>query len=338
MAVNIPVMPPVWKPVERQYPITQRENVMRALNHEKPVWMPNLYGDSQMVNSALNKDVGARTTDGVDWFGTFYKYEESQKGTTPMPGLLNDITEWREKFKAPDLSQFDWKGEAAEFKRDPNKALYMRMSNGTFERLHICMGFEQALVDLISEPEECAAFFEYYTDYKIDLFTRMNDVYHFDYVVCADDYGTKRAPFFSTELFEATLLKPQRRFVEAVHKAGVKFIHHCCGKIDSFIPYFVEEIGYDGLEIQDLNDLKSILKTYGDKICFNVKPDPQLVFNDEATEEQVIENVRELVDTYGAHVSQGSGALGNVSSSFENLYYAAEKELYEYSLEKYRGL
>lgn len=335
MAINIPAMSPSWPPVERISPISPRENLMLALEHKKPLWMPNLYADSQMVISRLNRDGVPKDREGYDWFGTWYAYSPSVGLNQPSGGVFDEVTEWREKVKWPDLQSIDWKSELESFHRDERKALYMRFSNGIFERLHAFEDFEQAMVDLITEPDECRALFERIADYKIELFNCLRDVYPLDYIVAADDYGTARGPFFSTELFEATILEPTRRFVKAVQARGTKFIAHCCGKVDVFIPYLVEELGVDGLEIQDINDIPGIMAKYGDRVLVEYKADPNIVHDDEASGETMLEHIRSIVDNFGACAFPGSGVAMNLQSSFRDKYYLMEEELYRYSLAKY---
>ena len=336
----IPVMPKPWPQVERQYPISRRENLMLAMNHQKPVWMPNLYGSSQEFRSTIARDSPIeRTQDSTDWFGVEYKYSEAQGSNTPQGNLLNDITEWEDKIKWPDLSQFDWEADGKTIERNPELALFMRMSNGPFERLHMIEGFEQALVDLITEPEAVEAYLERLVDFKIDMFNHIRDHVELDYILAADDWGTMRAPFFSTDAFEKTILRPTKRFVKAVQARGTKFIAHCCGVIEQFVPYMVDEIGFDVLEIQsNLNDVSTILAKYGDRVTVEFHSAAQLVHDPDMTEERIREYGRAIVDNYGAHAVAGAGTIVSVSSSFENIYYALEGELYDYSLEKYKGL
>jgi len=338
--IKIPTIPPMWPPVKRDYPVTPRENLMLALNHKKPYWMPDYYKSSQMFLSSIARDAPIeRDRDAVDWFGVEYKFSAMQGSNTPMGNVLNDITEWEEKIKWPDLKQFDWAADGARLERDESLALYMRMSNGPFERLHALEGFEQALIDLITEPEAVRAFLERLVDFKIELFNCIRDHVPLDYIVAADDWGTARAPFFSTETFEKTILEPTKRFVKAVQARGTKFIAHCCGVIEPFVPYMVEEIGFDGIEIQTtLNDVAAILEKYGDRITVNYAVKAELVHDPDTTEEQIRSYVRGIVDNYGAHVVPGSGVMINCTSSFENIYYAMEDEVYTYSRSCYEGL
>ena len=260
MVSKIPIMPAPYPLVERDTPISPRENLMRALNHEKPMWMPDIFRDSQHVSCKSSRDMApSKGAAGVDWFGTNYIYSDTAGCNMPGGGVMDDITEWREKIEWPDLASMDWSHDADGFVRDENRALYSHLSNGIFERLHAFEGFEQCLLDLITEPDECRDFFNRVADYKIELAMKYIDVFPLDFMLCADDYGTARAPFFSTAMYEDLLLEPTRRFVKAIQSRGVKFIAHCCGKVMEFLPYFVDELGVDGVELQRINDLVPVI-------------------------------------------------------------------------------
>ena len=339
MSCKIPVMPTPWPPVVRDTPITPRENLMRALNHEKPMWMPNLYMDSQYVTCKSSRDMApSKLEAGVDWFGTNYIYSDSIGCNMPAGGVFDEVTEWREKVKWPDVKSMDWSHDADGFVRDENRPLYTRLSNGIFERLHAFEGFEQCLLDLIVEPDECRDLFNRLADYKIDLAMKYIDVFPFDFIVIADDYGTAKAPFFSTAMYEDLLLEPTRRYVKAIQSRGVKVISHCCGKVMDFVPYFVNELGVDGVELQNLNDLPAIVNQYGDKLLVEVQPLPTVMYETEMTDEQLIAHAHEIVDTYGAHVNPGSGATCACGGGLQHNFEVMERELYNYSLEKYRNL
>ena len=339
MACKIPLMSPVWPGVKRETPITRRENLMRAFAHEKPMWMPDLYADTQFVTSRMSRDMApSKGAAGVDWFGTQYIYSDTAGINMPHGGVFDCVTEWREKVHWPDLEAVDWQKDAEGFVRDETKALAMRMSNGIFERLHAFEDFEQALVDIFVEPEECRALFERIADYKIELFNHHRDVFPLDYIIAADDYGTALAPFFSPELYEEILLEPTKRFVEAVHARGTKFLAHCCGKVEVFVPYFADVLQVDGVELQTINDLPALTKQYADRLLFEERCDAGIIHNDAVTDEEIIAHAHRIVDTYGAHVCPGSGGAINVQSSFEHTYYLLENEIYQYSLEKYKEI
>ena len=64
---------------------------------------------------------------------------------------------------------------------------------------------------------------------------------------------------------------------------------HCCGKMEAFLPYIVNDIKADILEIQTINDLRMVLDTYGAKTSPIYTPDPYIMYNPATTAEQARE-------------------------------------------------
>ena len=56
-------------------------------------------------------------------------------------------------------------------------------TSGPFERLHDLMGFEGALCALVTNPEECEAFFSRLCDFKIEQIKRLTEHYDVDMVL-----------------------------------------------------------------------------------------------------------------------------------------------------------
>ena len=337
----IPVLAPKMPKPERDYPISERENLMRAFRHEKPMYMPFLYQATQWYMPKAYGDFNRmRVKDGVDWFGTHYQYEETQEGMTPVPPyVMEEILDWRDVLHFPDLKSMDWGPDNKEFVRDENLALACRcLWHGTFESLHFFEGFQQALVDLVSEPEECHEFFERMTDFKIDMLNLQAAHYDFDYVCHNDDWSTAKSQMFSCPLFEETLLEPHIRLAEAARATGAQYMVHTCGKMEVWLPYLVNDIKADVVEIQNINDTDYILETYGDKLTVEYTPDFNIMYNPETTAEQAREYARSIVDRFGAHKHKGSGVVMHMHGNIPESYYAFEDELYNYSLEMYKDL
>lgn len=336
---RIPLMQRPMPHPKHDYPITPRENLLRVFRHEKPMWMPGIFQSTQWPNCLVFEDMPPdMTKDGVDWFGTKYKYEAAQDGPTPVPGLFEEIDEWKEKMIYPDLSKIDWKGAAATFKRDESLALGFRLGNGNFERLHMSEGFEQALCDILIEQEACKEFFDRNGEYKVELFHYLNDAYHMDFACHNDDWATAKAQFFSNEVFENTLLDSAVALADAVHEAGCGYMLHCCGMMEAFLPYIVNDIKADLLEIQTINDMRMILDKYGAKTSPIFSPDPYTMYDPDTTVEEARAYAREIVDKYGAHTCEGSGAVVKVTGASPEVFYAFEDEIYHYSMEKYKNL
>ena len=62
--------------------------------------------------------------------------------------------------------------------------------NGMFERMYACMGFENALMALIEDPESCKDFFHAMADWKIEYFKKIGKYYDIDILNAHDDYGS----------------------------------------------------------------------------------------------------------------------------------------------------
>lgn len=338
---RVPVQPPPMKKAVHDWPITPGENLMRAFRHEKPKYVPCLYQATQFIIPKAYADITQKRdgTDCTDWFGTFYKYEAEQEGVTPRPPyVLDDVTEWRDKIDWLDLGKLDF-SVIDNYVRDESLAQACRcFGNGTFEQLHFLEGFEQCLIDMLDEPEECHDFFERLTDFKIDMYLRQNDVFHYDYACHNDDWSNARAQFFSCATFEKTLRDCAVRLAEAVRSTGARYMFHTCGKMGVWLPYIVNEIKADLIEIQSINDTKEILQTWGDRLTVEYMPDPYIMYNPATTAAQAREYARSLVDEFGAHVNPGSGFAVRLVGNIPESYYAFEDELYNYSLKMYKDL
>lgn len=337
--VKIPTMAKPWPEVERDYPISKRENIMRVFNHEKPKWMPDIYRDVNYLYFPTDNDGPANFKgDSCDWFGVQYQYSEAQGSPTPMVGVMDSVEDWKEKVIFPDVNALDWRKGLEDYVPDHSKAFACRDGNGTFERLHMLESFDNALTDIFLEPELCHELFERIAQYKIDLFDNKTALFDFDFFMINDDWGTAHGPFFSTELFEQTLLGPTLEYCRHIKEKGLPLAFHNCGKNQVFMPYLIDKLKADVLEIQPLNDLEAIFEEYGDRVSIIVQPDPYVMFDPDTTPEQARAHARELVDRYGAQRYRGGGALIAARGGFEETFYAFENELYEYSSKLYANL
>jgi hypothetical protein len=334
-------MPNFYLRKKYDVPLPERENLLRALNHEKPLYMPCIETASASAPFGIYPDLpDTPFCDGYDWFGVFYKFSESQRSSTPQGSILpSGIREWRRDIKWPDMDARDWRVHVDEYHREPDQAAVTRYPCGLFEELHAFEGFEAALIDLITEPGECKAFFERMADHKIAVNKRLHDIYHFDAVYYQDDWGTSRGPFFAMDLFRETILEPTKRIVKTYREElGQKVIFHNCGLINDFVPVLVDEIHADALEIQSINDTAGILKEYGDRVTLMYLPDLTILYDPDTTPKIAREYAREVVDAYGAHKNPGAGIVTAGTAHSEEVADAYLEEIFLYSSKQYANL
>ena len=253
---------------KHNYPITPKENMLRMLRGEMPLWVPNQTQDNNAIQPEIMLDAKARNHGGIDWFGIEWEYEPLTKAAMVKPGTraLSDLTNWREEIKVPDLNAIDWqkdyeenyKGRIAE-----DRFSYFVIVNGFFERLADLTSFEDAFCYLLEEPEELTAFYDKLAEWHIQLIRIAKEVYHTDMILFHDDMGTQISTFFSPNTYKELFLPQYKKITKAAHDMGMYIALHSCGCIKTLMPLIIEA-GFDAWEGQEsANDMASIMEEYG---------------------------------------------------------------------------
>ena len=321
-----------------EYPIDIRENFKRAYTRNNPVWVPNTMTDMcNVMNSVLTGAPEADWTrkdryDWTDWFGVEWTFVPDAGGPMLKPGtqFLDDITKWESRVKFPDLNAYDIKGCCETWlkeKYEPGKILHVNIGQGCTERLVALLGgYTDAMVALAVEPEAVKDFLEAFVDFTIKFFDKLYEYLPIDMITYHDDWGTERDTFFSERMMEEIVYDPTKRLFDHFKSKDLCLEHHCCGRIERFLPYMVEQ-GADFLQIQArANNIKMLKEKYGDKIGFNV-----MVMADSENIEDVQANVRKVVDTYG----KGGGLYSGVMGGTPKAVWDTVMELFAYSREYY---
>ncbi len=141
----------------------------------------------------------------------------------------------------------EWK--AAGFntcRANPDRFIVGVLGWGLFERSWNLRGFENALMDAITEPEFFAEMLDRLTELYIQ-FVRYTVDLPVDGILFGDDWGDQRGVVMGPARWR-TFLKPRwARIYAEVHKAGKITMGHSCGSVAEIIPDLAE-IGLDVLE------------------------------------------------------------------------------------------
>jgi len=257
--------------------ITPRENALMAYRHETPMWIPTFLTDMKFYCPYFTIEKYLGTETGKDMFGVSWTYEPNVAACMVTPWVkpvLEDIADWREVVKFPDLDALDWEAQSKQdmstvTPEDEDKLFVVIVLNGPFERLHALMGMENALCALVEDPEACYDFFGAMADHKIAYYKKVKQYYRVDLINGHDDYGTNDRMFMSPETWRK-LIKPHlKRIVDAVHEMGLPYQHHSCGYIEPIIEDLVE-IGVDAIDtLQACNkNVGELKKKFGKQITF----------------------------------------------------------------------
>ena len=317
------------------YPITPKENMLRMLNGEMPLWVPNQDIDNNALQPLVMPDAQARNFGGTDWFGIEWMYEPNTKAAMVKPGFirLDDITRWEEELVFPDLNAIDWKKDYEENYKAriaPERFTYFVIVNGLFERTADLISFEEAFMALLEEPETLTAFYDKLTDWHIQLIKIAHDVYGTDMILFHDDMGTQKSTFFSPDTYRELLLPQYQKITKAIHDMGMYACIHSCGNISTLMPLFIEA-GWDAWEGQDTaNDKKAIMEQYGKDLAQCTL----WMVPAELSDEEAVQHVHQKVDDL-ARTGRFAARLRDVKG---NRGVNLAEELYRYSREMYLNL
>ncbi|KPU45844.1 methylcobalamin:coenzyme M methyltransferase [Oxobacter pfennigii] len=287
---------------------TVKENYIRALNHQKPYWVPD--STTGICRPGFSDDYEKGPIGGgYDAFGVRWVCPNSGAGAPiPAPGefLLKDITEWNKVVKFPDVDAIDWRryADTALINYDKEtQFLEFGSGNGPYERLGALMGFEEALIAMYEEPEAAYDLIGAITDYKIKVAEKVAKYYKADAFTIYDDIATEQHPFMAPETYR-NLIKPHhKRLFDAVRNLGMYPIQHTCGKADMLIEDFIEAGAQAWSAVQPTNDIEGILQKYGDRFTiiggYNTNGAPGYSMD----EEIIRAEVRRCYDTYGKYNS-----------------------------------
>jgi hypothetical protein len=260
--------------------LSPRENYLRTLRHEENEYVPICWGpgagaDVALVGLFCPTDAGLESTGSVDGYGVRWVPSDSANGARiPAPGefILKDVTRWKKDITIPDVENYDWQKiveqEYAFFNTDGNKqALDFIAGTDVWERLAALMGFENAMIALLEEPEACDELFTAITDHKIRLAEKVAKYYKADVFVNFDDIATERNLFMSPDTFRS-LIKPHwKRLHSAVENLGMIPVQHICGYAETCIEDYIETGAAAWNSAQPTNDVAGILAKYGDRFC-----------------------------------------------------------------------
>lgn len=310
--------------------LTSRENALVAMNGGKPDFVPCTFEASQFICPDWMQEAPAMFSGpGPDGYGVHQTPTESAAGmytpTAGVPMVLEDVCDWENVVKFPDYTGFDFEEEyrkdKAIFHLDPeNKVQDFYCPNGMFERLHFLMGFEEAMIAVMTDPEAVSALASKIADKKIEIAQIAAKYYKPDYFTYLDDYAFAKGAFMSTDTFREVFKPHYKRIIDAVHSFGMKFKTHCCGKMESLLDELLD-MGIDALDpVQPLNNIPEMKKKTLGRIGLMGGLNVQGVVDVKGMPEEAIRaEVRRCIDEYapqGGYVMFGASLFMYTPSAY----------------------
>ncbi|MGI5971144.1 MAG: uroporphyrinogen decarboxylase family protein [Oscillospiraceae bacterium] len=252
--------------------MTERENLLLALNHETPKWTPYYSHDVAIVSSSLMNEDGP-IGGGLDYWGVKWIHDDMG----PMvdvndPPLIDDVTRWRELIRVPDIDAMDWKKQceedlAAQKPDRDNKLVILFTKKGFCERLMALLGYEGFLISLYEEPEAVCDLLDTLADFRCKMLDRL--IYYFkpDIVICGGDFSSGTNLLMAPDVWRKIIKPYIKREIDVVRSHGLFVDFHSCGKCESVVEEFYEMGAHLWSSAQVMNDINSLLTKLENRMC-----------------------------------------------------------------------
>jgi uroporphyrinogen decarboxylase len=201
--------------------------------------------------------------------------------------------------RGDDPSRFTGvRDEALRLRSETPFALCTGISGVVYEVCWNMRGLEQWFIDLLTNPEFCAALLDrvlrFWIDFETLFMKEVGDLV--DVVMIGDDLAGQNGPLFSPKIYRR-IVKPRQKALVAHLKSltRAKIWYHTCGDCAGYIPDLIDN-GIDILNPVQIGlknmDPRTLKKRYGKKLVFwggGIDPQHVLPF---AGPDEVREHVR----------------------------------------------
>jgi hypothetical protein len=258
--------------------LSPKENYLRALRQEEyeyvPYWQGGVGGLDVVLWGFLSPiENGQPQNNYIDGYGVRWAGNDSVVGArTPAPGefILKDITRWKTTLTMPRVDSVDWQKlgeeEAALWGIDRDKQALAFFGSGIWLRISALMGFEEAMIALVEEPDACNDLFTAITDLDIQQLEKAAQYWKPDVFYHGDDIATDKNPFMSPETYRVLIKPHHKRLYDAAKNLGMIPVQHTCGHAESLVEDFIEIGAAAWSSVQISNDIAGLLDKYGSQI------------------------------------------------------------------------
>lgn len=250
-------------------PISPRDNFIRVLTYQIPVWIPVIQTDCTIFDSAM-----------LPMMTEYYARRTGNKGQ-----LWQNTEEIR-------LEREQQKGQAA---KQNGKAVLFMMNEGLFQCLTRGTNYTDVFSRIQKDKRGACKRLEEMTDRMILALELAKQCYEPDMVVFDDDMGIGKSSFLSPILFEKLLLPYYQSINIAAHDMGMVTTIKSYGYVEEQIENFIRS-GFDFWEGQDeFNDMERITEEYRDVLglIYTCK------IPYEVTDSQYHQLLQEVLHTFG---------------------------------------
>ncbi|MDR3305219.1 MAG: uroporphyrinogen decarboxylase (URO-D) [Clostridiales Family XIII bacterium] len=290
--------------------LTVRENFLQTIHRDgKPDRLVNGYEFMGLIVpdpllKASNHGL-RRGEQGKDAYGVVWTWSEDQPAAAPLPHadvlVIKDVTAWEDTLVFPNLEALDWSGakEHAAALAGTDKFSAAFFPSGLFERLHFLMGFENALVNLMIEPDATKALIEAIGKHRMRYAELLIENLNPEMFFLHDDWGMKHSLFVSPEVWREMIKPHYEELYGYLRSKDLLIVHHA----DSFMEPIIGDMADMGIAVWQgvlpENDIIRLQKELDGRMTLMGGIDAAIIDSPSATEDQTRAETRRACETYG---------------------------------------
>jgi uroporphyrinogen decarboxylase len=236
--------------------------------------------DSFRGGIVVNERDGRLWHDLRDEFGVVWSMPDDQGlymdiSHHPLAGaVIGDIARYPFP-KGNDPSRFTGVRNRLEtMRRTTDYALVSGIGGVVYETCWYMRGLEQWLIDLVTQPEFCAALLDRVLDFWLGYYTEYTKVAGdlYDVVMIGDDLAAQYGPIFSPSIYRDIVKPRQKRLVQHIRSlTGAKIWYHTCGSCYQYIADLIDN-GVDILNPVQIGladmEPERLKREFGNRIVF----------------------------------------------------------------------
>jgi uroporphyrinogen decarboxylase len=238
--------------------------------------LKNLHVDIRHIEAVMPEEINYGNFFQNYW-GERYIYEQTKWGTVrqDLPGALSSANNLEDikNFQWPSPHDFDYSNLKKLCEAHKEYAIMYGFAD-MWQRPALIRGMENALMDLIINPEWVHFLSKRFMDFYKEDYTRAYKASggKIDIFLVISDLGGQIGPIISLDMFNDFIAPYLKELTDHIHNLGAYIMFHSCGMIFPFIERFIE-IGIDILDpIQPINeDMKpeNLAGRFENRICFH---------------------------------------------------------------------
>lgn len=318
--------------------MTSNECILAALNREQPHWIPTFewFIDRSVGQALTGASDPIDIVEGLDIDGINVRPDYARKQIEDrtfqdewgivrqdtgdcIPAVIqspvSDLSKQGDyRFPDPEASGRLASLERAVSRVGDSRAVIFNLRDG-FSDMRDVMGYENALMGTMVEPEGFVALLERSVDYNLAVAARARREFGIEIVSTTDDVATNQGMLIRPEIYFDVIGPSFKRVIQGYKALGLKVIKHCDGDCSAVIDFWIDA-GIDCLDPIDPGagfDMADFKARYGDRICLkgNVDCKGALQYG---TPSEVETEVRTCIEKAGA----GGGLILSSSNTIHS--------------------